>query len=171
MSNAKLFKGLLAVAIILLVISMIVPEAQYDNSGGQSGLGASYNLNLYYWGANYHDIIKVFGFQKTSANTTFWWNENTKNNIVDYFLISLAGVIIGIIGALGGILSGDEKRKEGMRRTTAIVSGIGSLLAVIFFAIGLNDFNSKASFTSNLYFGFFLTIGSLILSFVAAAIS
>ncbi len=171
MSNVKLFKALLAAAIVLLVISMIVPEAQYNNSGGHSSLGASYDLNLYYWGANYHEIVKVFGFQKTSANTTFWWNENTNNNIVDYFLISLGGVIIGIIAALGGIISGDEKKKESMRRATAIVSGMGSLLAVIFFAIGLNDFNSKASFTSNLYFGFFLTIGSLILSFVAAATS
>ncbi|MGP6239691.1 hypothetical protein ACNF40_04660 [Cuniculiplasma sp. SKW4] len=171
MKNNGLVAILMVIVLALSISAIILPESEYNIANGNVLLKVSYNIDTYYWGISEHSSVSARTiYSRDYSNSTFWWNEKS-DNLVDYFLISLGGIAIAIAGSLGAFIASFEKRRKSEIRALSVIAGVGSLLAVIFFIVGNNDLENKLGITTTFYFGFYLTVINIILSFIATAIT
>ncbi len=171
MKNNRLVAILMVIVLALSISALILPESEYNVSGGNLLLKVSYNKDAYYWGISEHTSVNARTiYSRDYSNSTYWWNEKS-DNLVNYFLVSLGGIILAIAGSLGAVIASFGKRKKNEIRALSLIAGVGSLLAVIFFIVGNNDLENKFGVTFSLYFGFYLTVINIVLSFIATAIS
>ncbi len=170
MKNKSIVAILMVIVLAFSVIALVIPESEYNVSEGGFGISASYNLDAYFWGVTTHSGVNAHSiYSGSSSNTTYWWSQSS-SNMVDYYLISLAGIALAIAGSIGTIVATSGKKKGKAIRVLSVLAGVGSLIAVIFFVLGNSDMENNLGITTSLYFGFYLTVINIVLSFIGTAI-